>query len=550
MKAIITLILTSLSITLFAQTNSNITISVNGSTYNAVIVDARSYTLHASAEATINQPVVISGILPGKHSLQLGRTNSSSNTKKVIKTSYFTTKSGFDMAINITKDGNLQVKENKRVVVVPGKPAMSDANFTILLNDIKRQWIPGSKMTAASNAFTNPYNYFSVSQARKVIELINDEGNRVLLLKTIYPNLVDQSNFNQLYNLLENQPSKDALTAFVNNYNNKGNPTITSKVAMSDASFSSLLQSAEKQWLPGAKMTAANNAFSNVDHYFTVNQARQLIALVNDETNRLQLAKASYRSIVDTSNFTQLYGMFSNQMNRENLIAYVNTYNHTSVSNPMNKTTAMSDQNFSVLLKEAQKQWAPGGKLTAATNAFNNSGNYFTTMQARQLITLVDEEANRLQLAKLSYRSIVDPANFSKIYEVFDTQQSKSDLAAFVSSYNASIGSSSKVGGSSTGATAMPDAQFTVLVDNIKRQWIPGSRMTVVANAFTNTDNHFTTYQARQLIQYITDEANRLTLAKASYRTIVDKSNFSQLYDLLSTKASKDELAAYVKTQS
>ena len=549
MKTIITSLLVLFSFSLLAQNTSTISITVLGTSFNALLLDGKSYTVQPT-NTTLNEPILITGILPGKHNLQMVKKNNNTISKKITRTNYFTSRAGFNMTITVSKDESLQIKENKNVVAIPRKPAMSEANFNILLSDIKRQWIPGSKMTAASNAFTNPNNYFTISQAGKIIELVKDEGNRVLLAKTAYPNIVDQANFTQLYDLLENQPSKDALTAFVNNYNNKSNPTYNEKVAMLDASFTSLLQSADKQWLPGAKMTAANNAFSNANNYFTVNQARQLIALVNDESNRLQLAKLSYRSIVDTSNFNELYGMFSNQMNRDNLTAYVNTYNHTAVSLHMNEETAMSDQTFSVLLKEAQGQWVPGGKLTAATNAFTNSGNYFTTAQAKQLITLVDEEANRLQLAKLSYRSIVDKANFSKLFDVFNSQQSKSDLTTFVNSYNAINTTSGNINGMGVKVSAMTDAQFNVLVENIKRQWIPGSRMTVVANAFANTDNHFTTYQARQLIQYITDEGNRLTLAKSSYKTIIDRNNFSQLYDLLATKASKDELAAYVKSQT
>ena len=54
---------------------------------------------------------------------------------------------------------------------------------------------------------------------------------------------------------------------------------------------------------------------------------------------------------------------------------------------------------------------------------------------SKHLIEQVSDEANRLQLAKASYRNITDPANFSQMYELLNTQSSKNDLSAYVSSY-------------------------------------------------------------------------------------------------------------------
>ena len=675
MKTFITLLFFLVNISVFAQTNSIVSITVPRDKNTELVVDSKTYTVNSSNNTSIPiTPVVITDLQPGSHTLQMYSLSTTDDTRRRMSSAPFNTRTGFNLAITVNNDGSLQLNETRNRVKISNngdnsrfnppmsdasfnsllqnvqnnrryasritavtnafsntnnyfktaqarqliqigsvepdrlalakasyrgisdpqnfrqlydlfsiqsnrndldafitaqktngnggrsnhgkytrKTPMSDANFNILLKDAQRQWIPGAKMTAASNAFSNPNNYFTTAQARQLIQIVNDEGNRVLLAKTAYGTIVDPANFNQLYDLFENQISKDDLTAYINNYNNKGiPPSNNQKVAMADASFNDLLQSTQRQWLPGAKMTAATNAFSNTNYYFTTAQARELITVVNEETNRLQLAKLSYRSIVDPNNFSQLYELFSNQVNRDNLVAYVNSYNSGNVNNKNNSQStskiAMTDANFKVLLKEAQAQWRPGGKMSAATNAFSDPNNYFTTAQARQLIIMVDDESNRLQLAKLSYRSVVDYNNFPQIYEVLTSQQNKNDLAAYVSSYNVTNGINNNNNGTTTQyKTAMPDAQFTVLIDNVKRQWIPGTRITVISNAFANTDNYFTTYQARQLLQYLNDEGNRLQQAKASYRSIVDPSNFSQLYDLFTSQASKDELAAYVR---
>ncbi len=330
MKTLIILLFSLPGISAFAQNNSTVTINVTRARNSELVVDSRSFTLNTSNNTIgSNDPVVITDLPPGQHTLQMFSVSRNDDTRRKMSSGTFNTRAGFDMAINVNNDGSLQLKETSNRVRNNHKTPMSDANFSILLKDVKRQWVPGTKMTAASNAFSNPNNYFTTSQAKQLIQLISDEGNRVQLAKTAYRTIVDPANFNQLYDLFVNQISKDNLRAYVDNYNNRGNTvTYKHKAAMSEASFNELLHSAQKQWVPGEKMKAATNAFSNPNYYFTTDQARQLITLVNDENNRLQLAKLSYKTIVDPNNFSQLYDLFVKQGNRDELIAYVGSYKH------------------------------------------------------------------------------------------------------------------------------------------------------------------------------------------------------------------------------
>jgi hypothetical protein len=197
----------------------------------------------------------------------------------------------------------------------------------------------------------------------------------------------------------------------------------------------------------------------------------------------------------------------------------------------------MSDANFNNLYQSIQQQWPASTQMNSLTNAFNNSNNYFTTYQARQLIQIAGTESNKLQLAKLSYRSIIDPVNFSQMYNLFNNQSSRDELAAYVNNFN--TGSNSNV--------AMPDASFNSLYQSIQLQFLPGEKMSSLVNVFNNTSNYFTSAQAKQLIQLVSSESNRLQLAKLAYRTITDRNNFSQLYDLLISQAARNELDAYVK---
>jgi hypothetical protein len=228
----------------------------------------------------------------------------------------------------------------------------------------------------------------------------------------------------------------------------------------------------------------------------------------------------------------QVYELLKSQASRNELENYVNNYQEGGTTG-----IAMTDASFNYLYQSIQQQWPVSAQMTSLTNAFNNSNNYFTTYQASRLIQLVGAESNRLQLAKLSYRSITDPANFSQVYSLLSSQSAKNELAAYVANYT---------GGGTGYKVAMADADFNILYQNIQLQFLPGAKMTSISNTFNTGNYYFNCSQARQLIELVSLESNRLQLAKLSYRCITDRANFSQLYDLLNNQSSRDELQAYV----
>jgi uncharacterized protein YjiS (DUF1127 family) len=402
---------------------------------------------------------------------------------------------------------------------------MSDADFNSLYQTIRQQWPVSTQMNSLTNAFTSSNNYFTSNQARQLIQLINNESNRLELAKLSYRTITDRNNFSQVYELLNNQASKDELTAYINNYT--GN---NYNVAMSDADFNSLYQTIRQQWPVSTQMNSLTNAFTNSNNYFTSNQARQLIQLINNESNRLELAKLSYRTITDRNNFSQVYELLNNQASKDELTAYINNYRGN------NYNVAMSDADFNSLHQTIRQQWPASTQMSSLTNAFTNSNNYFTSNQARLLIQLINNESNRLELAKLSYRTITDRNNFSQVYELLNNQASKDELTAYINNYT---GNYNKV--------AMSDADFTAFYQNLERQFLPGEQMVSLTSAFNNTNNYFTSAQVKQLIPLVSYESNRLQLAKLAYRTVTDRNNFSQVYELLSSQASRNELDAYIK---
>ena len=94
----------------------------------------------------------------------------------------------------------------------------------------------------------------------------------------------------------------------------------------------------------------------------------------------------------------------------------------------------MSDNEYNSMYREVQLTFGFGAKMSSLTKIFANESNYFTVNQAKQLIQLVSAESNRLDLAKSAYNNVVDPENFSLMYDLLSSQSSKNELANYVNS--------------------------------------------------------------------------------------------------------------------
>jgi hypothetical protein len=319
--------------------------------------------------------------------------------------------------------------------------------------------------------------------------------------------------------------------------NNTPGTTGNYGVPMADADFTALYKTVNNQWRNTTRVTLVNDAFENPSNFFTTAQAKQLIGLINSQSSRLSLAKASYRSITDPNSFSDLYSVLNSQAHRNELTAYVNNYNSNNTAN----TGAMSTAKFNTLYRLTQNQNSTTARVSYLTEVFNNDINYFSSTQVRQLIQLVSGESYRLQLAKLSYKRVADPANFSTVHSVLTSQASRNQLTAYVNAYN-------RNNSISTGtATAMSDADFNLIYRDVQGRFGLGAKMAKLRSIFDSEVNYFTVAQAKQLIQLVSSEANRLELAKSAYNDIVDPVNFSLIYDVLASQSSRAELDTYVR---
>ena len=546
MKTIFSLFITCFTaLSVFAQT-STVTINVRGASNDRIIVNGKSYDVLSDINnSNVNTPIVITDLQPGQHTLQVVRTEDIGNTGT---TTSFNLRSGYDLMITVLGNGSLQQREKKWESTnssgTYGTP-MTEANFNVLYRSVINQRQQNTRLNLVNSAFVNTNNYFTTAQARQLIQLINSQSSRLNLAKTSYRGITDPANFTQVSSLLTSTAHRNDLAAYVSDY--EANNNVNNTGAMTASSFNNLYRAAQRQSTTSARVSYISGVFTNTNNYYSVAQARQLIQLVTGETNRLYLAKQSYRGITNPDNFSRIHELLTSQSSRNELTTFVNSFDP---NNPVSTQTAMTDANFNVIYKDVQSRWGVGAKMSALTDIFNRENNFFTVAQAKLLIQLVSSESNRLQLAKAAYNDVIDPVNFSQLYDVLASQSTRTELDTYVRNnydYKGGIGTGGTV---TTDRIPMTDANFNTIYSDISNRWGLGAKMSALTDVFNNENNYFTVTQAKKLVELVSSESNRLQLAKSAYGNITDPQNFNLMYDVLPSQTSRNELSTYVNSYS
>jgi hypothetical protein len=543
MKTFSLVLLTCLiGLSVSAQTTPIVTITVNGSRIKEVRVDGQTYAVNTDVNAVSkNLPITVNNLELGHHTIEVIRTTQSNTTRTNSTT--FNLRTGYDMKITVNSNGSVQLSESriKRTTVkTANRTPMTETEFNTLLNQVQSHWTSSGRTTELNKIFANTSYYFTTAQAKQLISQVNSQATRLSLAKMAYKMLTDPVNYTVLNELFTSTSRKNDFNAYVVKYN-QDNPNAFAAtdiiypghLAMSDSDFDQLFSEVEDQSSTSAKTTYLSNIFRSTGNYFTTAQIRELLQQAYYENDRLTLAKSAYDNVVDPVNYTQLYDLFTYQTSRNDLADFIGT-------SATGAKVAMSSVNFNKMYNEAKSKYPSTAKYTYIASVLDNALNYMTVSQLRQLIQLVYSDNDRLQLAKAAYDNVTDMSAYYLLGDLFSGQAARNDFAAFVQNAG--------VSGHSTIRTPMTETDFNALYRDIQMRFGIGVKMSALTDAFNNKNYYFTTAQARQLVQLVSSETNRLDLAKAAYRNITDPENFSQIYDVFSRQESKDELANYIKT--
>jgi hypothetical protein len=94
--------------------------------------------------------------------------------------------------------------------------------------------------------------------------------------------------------------------------------------------------------------------------------------------------------------------------------------------------SGMSDREFKNVLQAIDKEWLESNKFKSASQVVKS--NSLTTAQVEQVLMLFSFENNKLEIAKQAYINTVDKRNYSRLFDVFSFNSSKTELERYIRS--------------------------------------------------------------------------------------------------------------------
>jgi len=494
-----------------AYLQSSVTIKTTGNRYKQLIVDGKTYAVTTTSTTGVSE-IAIPDVAEGQHTIQLIRTTQSSATN-TSKTS-FTTREGYDLQLSIAANGSISTSETRvaKNFNNGGRGALSTTAYNTLLAKVKAKSSSTDRSAIIESQFTTSNKKLTSAQASQLIKLVNSESLRLKLAKLSYTRISDTDKFSLVSNLLNSTANKTLLNEYIATANSSTGTNDT-EVALTTAEFNIIYQEVLAETTLAERVYYLTNFFDRETNFYTAAQANQLLTLITSPTDRSSLVPKAYRGVTDKANFS---------------------YNGTV-------TTPLPDANYTTLYNSVKNSYSTSVRYNLVSDAFKSTSNFFTVAQAKQLLSLINAENDRLPLAKNAWDNITDQVNYSQLYDLFSSSSNRSDLMAYVSTMQ---------NGNTIVKVAMSDADYNTLYKNLQYSFGIGAKYSSLTEIFNTETNYFTVAQTKKLIQLVSTESNRLELAKLSYNNITDPTNFSQLYDIFSTQASKTALLNFVNSNA
>ena len=447
MKTIMTFLFSFLCLSMLAQNVSVNFAGVNKNKEYQVVIDGISYysTNSVSTNSNRTRAIDVPNLKLGTHELAVYRVRNNNNTYSngnanntvqgdPIYSKTFQLRDGYDMHITVRANGMVSFSE-KRMQPQYGqnRAPMSSTAFNQLVLNVRNARYQSRKINMIRNAFNTAANSFTTSQVRQLLLLVNAENQRLELAKLSYKKVTDPANFSYVYDVFNNETTRDALDDHIVSQGGNISSVDNSAgygTAMSAANFNEVLQRIHNQSQHQGKISEVRNALNNTYNYFNVAQIKQLLSFISSETERLNLAKLSYTRVADRNNFNQLVDLFYNQSQRDELNNFILS-NGGSANNNTYKAP-MSDASFTEVYNKARNHFFQKNTVNDVRSAFSNTSYNFTTDQVRQLLLLVKTDADRLALAKLGYARVVDKANYTQLLDLFTIQSNQTELDIFI----------------------------------------------------------------------------------------------------------------------
>jgi hypothetical protein len=108
--------------------------------------------------------------------------------------------------------------------------------------------------------------------------------------------------------------------------------------------------------------------------------------------------------------------------------------NWSGQGNYNNAPRPMPDNTFNSFIETVRRESFDDSRMAIAKAGIDQ--NFFTSNQAKALLSVLSFEASKLEIGKYMYGKTTDPKNYFVVYNVFTFSKSKEELAEYVRTYH------------------------------------------------------------------------------------------------------------------
>lgn len=324
------------------------------------------------------------------------------------------------------------------------------------------------------------------------------------------------------------------------------------------------------------------------DNCLSAEQIRELMSLFREEQNRLALAENAYATVFDPENYYVVYDGFTKFSSVVILYDFINKggtpiniypNNPTNPTNPNNPTNPVNPTNPNAPdftgyplynYPDYQNYW--GAKNCSAPisesvfqsiairirslqnenmrfNAVRQAvqSNCLAVSQLMRLVSLLNNENNRLDAMRLSYPNIYDAGNLPTASQVFQNRVNYQQWEAFLQQNQLNNPNNNTLPGS---VCAVSNNDYANIVQSIRRENISDNRMRVAKN-ITRNYNCFSVEQVRGIVKLFNFDDQRLEIAKFlyEYTSIEERRQYFMVANEFSFSGTRQELQEFINSQ-
>ncbi len=293
--------------------------------------------------------------------------------------------------------------------------------------------------------------------AYQLASVFYDDGMRLQFAYSAYPNIYDKQHYYALFDAFNSLSYAFQFYDFVNLTNLGGQvvidppPPINVKLfpdlnypspvgykgvsgcslPMSDNDFMVLVIPVTEQQGDVNRMNAATQFIQS--NCVTIAQMMMLATLVQLDLNRMKFLKQNLAKCYDIQNYSFAEQVFSTQVYKNEWNAFGDATVKSMLPPPVVVVPicVVTDADMSSIISSIKNLSFSGTKISTAKQIIQ-SKKCFTVSQMKSIVSIMDFEGDKLEVAKFGYDYTIDHQNYYQLTDVFDFDSSSNDLLAFL----------------------------------------------------------------------------------------------------------------------